>query len=73
VSLKAQEVVLSTLHHTQKVSPADALKESMEEACRLLSSELNTTIFLKDVADTINMSYENFRKQFRKFTGNSPA
>ncbi|ALB45145.1 AraC family transcriptional regulator [Clostridium beijerinckii NRRL B-598] len=73
MSLKAQEVVLSTLHHIQKGSPEDALKESMEEACRLLSSKVNTTISLKDVANTINMSYENFRKQFRKFTGTSPA
>lgn len=72
LSLKAQEIVLSTLHNIQKTSPIDSLKKSMEEACRLLSAEINTTISLEEVAAILNMSYENFRKQFRKFTGTSP-
>lgn len=73
LSLKAQEIVLSTLHHIQKASLENSLKEAMEEACRLLSYRINTTISLEEVAATLHMSYENFRKQFRKFTGTSPA
>lgn len=73
LSLKAQEIVISTLHHIQKAPPGNSLNESIEEACRLLSSEIDTTISLEDVATILNMSYENFRKQFRKVTGTSPA
>jgi AraC family transcriptional regulator, arabinose operon regulatory protein len=73
LSLKAQEIVLSTLHGIQKASSNDSLKEFMEEACRLLSSEINTDISLEEVASALHMSYENFRKQFRKFTGISPS
>jgi AraC-like DNA-binding protein len=73
LSLRAQEIVLSILHETQKASPEDSLKESMEEACRMLSSDINANISLEEVASAVNMSYENFRKQFRKFTGLSPA
>jgi AraC-like DNA-binding protein len=71
--LKAQEIVLSIVDYTQKDPFKDSLKESMEEACRLLSSEINNTISLEDIATTLHMSYENFRKQFRKFIGISPS
>lgn len=64
--LKAQEGVLSTLQNIQHDSSNNTLKESMDEACRLLSSDFNKVILLTDVATAINMSYENFRKQFKK-------
>lgn len=73
LSLKAQEIVLSTLQPIQKSSSSNSLKELMEQGCLLLSSDINTTISLEEVAVTLNMSYENFRKQFRKFSGTSPA
>lgn len=73
MSLKVQKVALYILHNIPKVAHEDSLTKSMEEACRLLSSEVNTNISLKYVAANVNMSYENFRKQFRKFTGTSPA
>lgn len=77
MSLKAQEVVLSTLHDVQKLPPKntleEAMEEAMEEACRLLSSEVNHDIALDDVAAAVHMSYENFRKQFRRLIGISPA
>jgi AraC-like DNA-binding protein len=71
--LKAQEIVLSIVDCTQKNYSEYSLKEVMDEACRLLSSEINTTISLEDVALTLHMSYENFRKQFRRFIGLSPS
>lgn len=73
LSLKAQEVILSTLNGIQKVPPKDALIHSIEEACHLLSSEVDNDVPLKDVASAINMSYENFRKQFTKIVGMSPS
>lgn len=71
--LKAQEVVLSTLQNIQHDSSNNTLKETMDEACRLLSSDFNRDIPLKDVATKVNMSYENFRKQFTKHIGLSPS
>lgn len=71
--LKAQDVVLSTLKNIRHDSSNNTLKETMDEACRLLSSDLNRGIPLEDVATTINMSYENFRKQFTKHVGLSPS
>ncbi|WP_160720770.1 helix-turn-helix domain-containing protein [Bacillus sp. USDA818B3_A] len=73
LSLLAQEIVLSTLSPIQKASPKDSMREAIEEACLLLSLEMEKTISLEEVAAGLNMSYENFRKQFRKWTGTSPA
>jgi AraC family transcriptional regulator, arabinose operon regulatory protein len=72
LSLKAQELVLSTIN-PPKASSIDTLEKLMDEACHLLSSDINAPISLDEVAATLNMSYENFRKQFRKFTGIAPA
>ncbi|AJG98247.1 hypothetical protein LF65_01642 [Clostridium beijerinckii] len=73
LSLMAQQIILSIVGYTQKDYSGDSLKETMEEACHILSSEINTTIHLEDVAAALHMSYENFRKQFRKFIGISPS
>ncbi len=71
--LKAQEGVLSTLKNVQPDSTKDILKEAMDKACQLLSTEVNRDIPLKDIATAVNMSYENFRKQFNKYMGLSPS
>jgi AraC-like DNA-binding protein len=73
VLLKAQEVVITAFHRNQNVSSKDEISISLEEACRLLSSDIDTTISLNEVAAAINMSYENFRKQFCKYIGVPPA
>jgi AraC family transcriptional regulator, arabinose operon regulatory protein len=73
LSLMAQEIVLSTLAPIQKSSAKDSVREIKEEACLRLSLELEKTLSLEEVAAGLNMSYENFRKQFRKWTGTSPA
>lgn len=72
LSLKAQEIVLSNNSFKQKTPSSDSQNESMEEACRLLSSDISTSISLEKIAATLNMSYENFRKQFQVYTGFSP-
>lgn len=73
LSLKAQELVLSTIHQLNKDYSTDSYVEVMEEACRVLSSEIQKSISLENLASSLNMSYENFRKQFRKYSGISPS
>ena len=73
LSLKAQEIVLYILHQKQKTPSSDSTEELMREACRILSNNLNTNISLEELAATLNMSYENFRKQFRRLIGISPS
>ncbi len=73
LSLKAQKLVLNLLQPQIKSSTSDSMKDAIEEACRYLSSEIDSSLSLEDIASRIGMSYESFRKQFRKYTGSSPA
>ena len=73
LSLKLQKLVLSLLNPFKSASSTDSTNDNLEEACRLLSSDISITISLEDIASAINMSYENFRKQFRDYVGMSPA
>lgn len=73
LSLQAQELLLMILDPSNKAHGTDNVKEAMIEACRLLSSEISVAISLEEIAAKINMSYENFRKQFRKYIGTSPS
>lgn len=70
--LQAQEIVLSLNSHTEKTPDRDSMTDFMEEAFRLLSSDINKNIPLENIAAELNMSYENFRKQFLKHSGFSP-
>lgn len=73
LSLQAQELLLAILTSKNRNTGEDLFKKSMEEACQLLSSEISSEISLEEVAANINMSYENFRKHFRKYIGTSPS
>ena len=73
LSLHYQDIILSMISTIKAASLSDSYHESMEEACRLLSSDISEDISLESVAASIKMSYENFRKQFSKYTGISPA
>lgn len=72
IALKAQEIVLSIVQRTSGTFSADSEREAIEQACRLLSGDIHTAISLEGVAAALHMSYENFRKQFRKHVGVSP-
>ncbi len=72
IALKAQEIVLSLVSRPSITSPAGSAREVIEQACRLLSGDVHREISLEGVAATLHMSYENFRKQFRKYVGVSP-
>ncbi|HWT75480.1 MAG TPA: helix-turn-helix domain-containing protein [Mobilitalea sp.] len=73
LSLQAQELLLTLLLPIQRTLENDPMRDLMEEACRILSSKISAAILPEDVAAQLNMSYENFRKQFHRFTGTSPA
>jgi len=45
----------------------------MSRACKMLESDLSKTIDLHDVATQLEMSYANFRRQFKKAIGMSPG
>ncbi|MGN6710377.1 helix-turn-helix domain-containing protein [Anaerocolumna jejuensis] len=72
ILLQAQEIVLSLSSSAEKTSFQDPRNKIMEEACHLLSSDVNQSRSLEEIADSLNISYENFRKQFLKYTGVSP-
>lgn len=70
--IQAQDIILSLVSLKPKTSFTDSKIKTLEEACRLLSSNINQNISLEEIADSLNTSYENFRKQFLKYTGVSP-
>lgn len=72
LSLKAQEIVLSIVNQTPSASSDDPGKKIIEHACHLLSSDFRREISPEEVAAALHMSYENFRKQFRKYVGVPP-
>ncbi len=72
IALKAQEIVLSIANRPLKTFPADSVREAIKEACRLLTGDINTAVSLEGVAAALHMSYESFRKNFRKYVGVSP-
>ncbi|MDF2988514.1 MAG: transcriptional regulator, AraC family [Eubacterium sp.] len=72
LSLKAQETVLSIVNRPSETSPVDSVREAIEQACRLLSCDIHKVVSLEEAAAALHMSYENFRKQFRKYVGVSP-
>lgn len=72
LSMQAQELLLSIFIPSNTSHHRDSAKEAMAEACRFLSSDISARISLEEIAAKVNMSYENFRKQFRKYIGTSP-
>lgn len=72
LSMQAQDLLLTIFIPSNTSYGRDSVKEAMDEACRLLSSEISSKISLEEIAAKVNMSYENFRKQFRKYIGTSP-
>ena len=45
----------------------------IEEAKKILDSDLQAQIALPEIAEQLHISYESFRKQFTHFTGMSPG
>ncbi len=72
LALKAQEMVLAIVNRPSKGARTPSTRDAIEEACRILSSDIHKSISLEEVAATLHMSYENFRKHFRRNIGVSP-
>lgn len=69
LSFQLQETILRTLHHIRR----DPLQETIDEACRMLSANIQLSISPEDVADALHVSYDSLRKQFKLVVGVSPA
>ena len=61
--------------HTQRFSPmaSGSFLSHIEEAKKILDSDLQAQIALPEIAEQLHISYESFRKQFTHFTGMSPG
>jgi len=58
--------------HRKQFRP-DRRQQMVDQACMLLSQNLETRIDIKSIAATLGISYERFRKIFRQRTGISPG
>ncbi len=52
---------------------SDKYAETMRQAADILSANPSANLNMEEVAESLSMGYETFRKQFRKRTGLSPA
>ncbi len=52
---------------------SDKYAEKMRQAADILSANPSANLNMEEVAESLSMGYETFRKQFRKRTGLSPA
>ncbi|HIZ54837.1 MAG TPA: AraC family transcriptional regulator [Firmicutes bacterium] len=68
---QAQDLTVSMHHAAGKGQ--DVVRAAMAEACSLLGSDLSRNIQPEEIADRLCLGYENFRKQFKKEIGLSPA
>lgn len=75
--LSAQKLVLRIQEHARSsiaLPQQDASRNQlMEEACHSLASHFQESINYQQLAHSLHMSYESFRKQFKSTTGMSPA
>jgi AraC-like DNA-binding protein len=61
---------LDKIYH---LNDSDRLIEKMNSARALMRANLEKEFDVKTVADSLNMSYESFRKIFKRYTGFSPS
>lgn len=72
-----QAVAVGTMMHTigliysinknQDYEPAS--RQKIQEACILIRENIYNKFTPEDIAESINMSYSNFRKSFKRYTG----
>lgn len=75
VLISAQSVLLDILGDSfSDTTPKTVAKnQKIEEACEILSSDFSREINCRDLATSLNISYENFRKIFKEEKGLSPG
>lgn len=66
-------ILCQTLYYNKNNSIQDPASEQINKSKIIIRDNLLKDINLEDIAYEINMSYSWFRKQFKKYTGMSPA
>lgn len=70
--LKAQEMILR-LHRGIKEKQPELCDETIYKACQRINSSNDIHDNMKDIAKSVGVGYENFRKIFKEKTGMSPG
>lgn len=73
ILLDLQKTVLDLSCPADSQQHKDNIPESIRQACTILSSDFSKSIELSQLAGQLNLSYESFRKQFKKAIGSSPG
>jgi AraC family transcriptional regulator, arabinose operon regulatory protein len=73
VLLAVQELFLAISEQHQRLSKRRRHDAAIEQACRLLERDLRQSCDARDVAQTVGLPYESFRKAFRQAMGCSPT
>jgi len=70
--LLAMQQLMVDLHQLAK-SPDNSQQHWLEQAKRQLAHAIDQRIGTEQIAESLNMSYANFRKKFTQATGSSPG
>lgn len=68
-----QKAVLTISREATPACQQEQLPQAIQKACTILSSDFSKNIELPRLAREMNLSYESFRKQFKKYIGTSPG
>jgi AraC family transcriptional regulator, arabinose operon regulatory protein len=69
--LELQKIVY-LLQNSNLYSKSTELEKTMEQACLLLGKDLKEEIHMEEIAESVSMGYESFRKIFKQHHGVSP-
>lgn len=69
--LEAQSLILSCLHQSE--TGTNNAADTIHKACELLTADYEQEMDFEKLSQSIHMSYEAFRKNFKKIMGVSPA
>lgn len=69
----ANMILGMTLYYKNNNSIQDLSSEQIDKSKIIIRTNILNDISLEDIAAEVNMSYSWFRKQFKKYTGLSPA
>lgn len=68
-----QKIVLTLSREAVSQDFPKTLPQSISKACAVLSSDFSKSVELPLLARQLSLSYESFRKQFKKYTGTTPG
>lgn len=65
--------MMYALKHTNELGKSTVRLDMMNRAKKHIRESLESSLTIQQVAERLGMSYSNFRKQFKEYTGLSPA